>query len=476
MAAGTSELKRLDRDRYFDPDPKQRGIARGLYESVASLPLICPHGHVDPKLFADEQASFGTPVDLLILPDHYVVRMLYSQGMPMESLGVPRSDGKPVERDHRRIWQVFAENFYLFRGTPSGVWLTEELHSLFGVKEKLSGASARKIYDQIETRLGKPSFRPRALFERFNIEVLCTTDAATDPLRSHQAIRKSGWKGRVIPTFRPDGVINLLTPGWSGNIQKLGALSGMTVDSYPKFIAALENRRTFFKEMGAKATDHSALTPRTEELSSGEAQALFERGLKGRASQEDADRFTAHMLMECARMSIEDGLVMQIHPGSLRNHNPKVFDLFGPDRGCDIPMQTEYTRNLKPLLNKYGNHPDFTFIVFTLDETAYGRELAPLAGHYPALRLGPPWWFFDSINGMTRFRMETAETAGIYNTVGFNDDTRAFPSIAARHDLFRRVDANWIAGLVVRGIVDLEDAREMILDTAYRLPKKSYRL
>lgn len=476
MPARTGKLEKLDRDRYFDPHPKQRRVARKLYETVASLPLICPHGHVEPKLFAEERASFGTPVDLLILPDHYVLRMLYSQGISMESLGVPRLDGKPVEKDHRKIWQVFAENFYLFRGTPSGVWLTEELYSLFGVKEKLNGRNAQKIYDRIETRLAKPQFRPRALFERFNIEVLCTTDAATDPLLSHQAIRKSGWKGRIIPTFRPDGVINLLTPGWGDNIEKLGTLSGITVDSYPKFIAALENRRAFFKEMGAKATDHSALTPRTEELSSEAAQAIFERALKGRASQEDADRFTAHMLMECARMSIEDGLVMQIHPGSLRNHNPQVFNLFGPDRGCDIPMQTEYTRNLKPLLNKYGNHPGFTFIVFTLDETAYGRELAPLAGHYPAMRLGPPWWFFDSINGMTRFRMETTETAGIYNTVGFNDDTRAFPSIPVRHDLFRRVDANWIAGLVVRGIVGMEDAKEMIQDTAYRLPKKAYKL
>jgi glucuronate isomerase len=473
--AGSPKLN-LAPDRYFDPDPKQRKVARELYESVATLPLVCPHGHVDPALFAAEEASFGSPVDLLILPDHYVVRMLYSQGIPLESIGVPRLDGRPVEKDHRKIWKIFAENFYLFRGTPSGVWLSEELRSLFGIGEKLNGRSAGKIYDRVESRLRRPEFRPRALFERFNIEVLCTTDAATDPLVSHLAIRKSGWKGRIIPTFRPDGVINLLTPGWKENIQKLGTLSGITVDSYPKFIAALENRRAFFKKMGARATDHSALTPQTEELSPVEAGKIFRQALKGRATQEDATRFTAHMLMESARMSIEDGLVMQIHPGSLRNHNPQIYSLFGPDRGADIPIQTEYTRNLKPLLNKYGNHPGFTFIVFTLDEAAYGRELAPLAGHYPAMRLGPPWWFFDSINGLTRFRMETTETAGIYNTVGFNDDTRAFPSIPARHDLFRRVDANWIAGLVVRGIVGMEDAREMIRDTAYRLPKKAYKL
>ena len=467
---------RLDPDRYFDPDPRQRSIARELYESVSAFPLLCPHGHVDPKLFAKEDASLGTPTELFILPDHYVLRMLYSQGISMEALRVPRLDGGPVEEDHRKVWQIFSENFYLFRGTPSGIWLTEELHSVFGIEDKLSGKAAQKIYDKIEADLAKPEFRPRALFERFNIEALCTTDAATDPLSYHRAIKESGWKGRVLPTFRPDALVNLLTSGWQDNINALSDLSGILVDSYAKFIAALENRREFFKKMGARATDHAALTPHTEELSRPEAEAIFQKALKGRASEEDAARFTAHMLMESARMSVEDGLVMQLHPGSYRNHNPLIFNHFGPDRGCDIPIQTEYTRNLKPLLNKYGNHPQLTFIVFTLDESAYGRELAPLAGHYPAMKLGPPWWFFDSINGIMRFRMETTETAGLYNTVGFNDDTRAFPSISARHDLSRRVDANWIAGFVVRGIIDMDDAREMIQDTAYRLAKKAYKL
>ena len=427
-------------------------------------------------MFADEKASLGTPAELFILPDHYVIRMLYSQGIPLETIGVPRLDGSAVERDHRKVWQIFAEKFYLFRGTPSGLWLTEELASVFGIDEKLNGRTAPGIYDRIAAALATPAFRPRALFERFNIEALCTTDAATDSLGHHQTIRDSGWEGRVIPTFRPDAVTNLLTPGWGEQIRTLGERCGFAADSYRRFIAALENRREFFKEMGAKATDNAALTPRTEELSPVDAEAIFQRALKGRASEEDAARFTAHMLMESARMSVEDGLVMQLHPGSWRNHNPLVCERFGPDRGGDIPVATEYTRNLKPLLNKYGNHAGFTFIVFTLDETAYSRELAPLAGHYPAMWLGPPWWFFDSINGMTRYRLETAETVGIYKTVGFNDDTRAFPSIPVRHDLFRRVDANWIAGLVVKGIVDLEDGREMIQDTAYRLPKAAYRL
>jgi glucuronate isomerase len=354
--------------------------------------------------------------------------------------------------------------------------LTEELHSVFGVEDKLNPKTAQKIYNQIEAQLAKPEFRPRLLFERFNIEELCTTDAATDPLRHHQAIKDSGWKGRILPTFRPDALVNIFTTGWQANINVLTDLSGITVDSYAKFVVALENRRAFFKSMGAKATDHAALTPYTEELSPKEAETIFQKALKGQATEEDATRFTAHMLMESARMGVEDGLVMQLHPGSYRNHNPLIFDRFGPDRGCDIPIQTEYTRNLKPLLNKYGNHPHFTLIVFTLDESAYSRELAPLAGHYPAMKLGPPWWFFDSINGMMRYRLETTETAGLWNTAGFNDDTRAFPSIPARHDLSRRVDASWIAGLVVRGIVDMKDAREMIQDTAYRLAKKAYKL
>jgi glucuronate isomerase len=465
----------LPSDRYFDREPAQRRAARELYESVVDLPLICPHGHVDPRLFADEDATFGTPADLLIIPDHYVFRLLYSQGIPLESLGVSRRDGGPVEQDHRQIWQIFADNFYLFRGTPTGAWLAHEFHVVFGVEEKLTGATAQAIYNQIEARLALPEFRPRALFERFNIEVLCTTDAATDPLPHHQAIRDSGWKGDIRPTFRPDAVVNLLTPGWRENIDALGEVSGVTVHSYSTFIQALEQRRAFFKSMGATATDHGAQSAYTAELSPKEADAIFQRALRGQAMPDDAQRFTAHMLMESARMSIEDGLVMQFHVGSVRNHNQLVFDLFGPDGGGDIPQRTEFTHNLRPLLNKYGNDRCLTFVVFTLDESTYARELAPLAGHYPALKLGGPWWFHDSVNGMERYFQQVMETAGLHNTVGFNDDTRAFPSIPARHDLWRRVSANWLAGLVVRGVVDMDDARGMILDMAYRLAKRTYK-
>jgi glucuronate isomerase len=427
----------LPEDRYFVPDPQQKEIAQSLYADVADLPLVCPHGHVDPRMFADPDYSFGTPTELLLIPDHYVFRMLYSQGIPLESLGIPRQDGGEVESDHRKIWQIFAENVYLFRGTPTGMWLTHELHDVFGVKDKLTGESAQNIYDQIADCLEKSEFRPRRLFERFNIEVLTTTDAATDPLEHHQALRDSGWKARILPTFRPDAVVNIDTPGWHANIQALSEISGISVHDYQTYIQALENRRAFFKEMGATATDHAALTPYTEELSAGEAEAIFQRALEGKASNEDATRFTGHMLMENARMSLEDGLVMQLHPGSYRSHNTPVFQRFGVDKGGDIPVPTEYTRNLHPLLNKYGNDPRLTLLLFTLDETTYSRELAPLAGHYPAVLLGPPWWFHDSLNGMLRYLEQVSETAGIYNTSGFNDDTRAFPSIPARHRAYK---------------------------------------
>ena len=466
----------LPEERYFHPDPAQRRVARALYELVVDLPLICPHGHVDPRLLADEHATLGTPAELLIIPDHYVFRMLYSQGIPLESLGVPRTDGGPVEQDHRKVWQIFADNFYLFRGTPTGAWLSHELHVVFGIEEKLSGATAQTIHDQIEAKLATPEFRPRALFERFNIEVLCTTDGAADPLLHHQAIRDSGWGGNVRPTFRPDAVVNLLTPGWRENIHALSDASGVSVRSYPSFIQALEERRVFFKSLGTKATDHGAETAYTAQLSPSEAETIFQRALRGQAEPEDARRFTAHMMMENARMSIEDGLVMQFHVGSVRNYNHFVFDRFGTDKGCDVPERVEFTHNLHPLLNKYGNDPRLTLILFTVDESPYARELAPLAGHYPALKLGPPWWFHDSINGMARYFDRVMETAGLYNTVGFNDDTRAFPSIPARHDLWRRVSADWIAGLVVRGIVDMDDAREMAVDMAYRLAKRAYKL
>lgn len=465
----------LHEDRYFDPDPTVRRIARELYEEIKDLPIVGPHGHVDPQILA-EDTPFPEPTALIIIPDHYVFRMLYSRGIPLEALGIPRRDGGPVETDPRKIWQIFGEHYYLFRGTPTGAWLDYEFYHVFGIRKKLTGETAQAIYDEILEKLSSPEFRPRALFERFNIEVLTTTDAATSELEHHRRIRESGWKGRVVPCFRPDALFRIAKPEWREELRALERLEGADIVDFPGFIRALERRRQFFKTMGATSTDHAVLEPYTELLPAEEVEALFQKARRGEATEADQRRFEAHMLMEMARMSTEDGLVMQIHPGSFRDHNALIYERFGPDKGADIPIATEYTRNLYNLLNAYGNDPRLTLVLFTLDETTYARELAPLAGHYPAVKLGPAWWFHDSIEGMKRYRERTTETAGIWNTAGFNDDTRAFCSIPARHDLARRVDANYLAGLVARHVVDMSDARVMARALAYDLVKETYKL
>lgn len=466
----------LRADRFFSSEPRQHEIALALYAEVKTLPLVCPHGHVDPALFVDAEQTFGSPADLLIIPDHYVFRMLYSQGVSMESLGIPTRDGTPVETDHRKIWQVFADHFYLFRGTPTGIWLAQELEEVFGITEKLTSANAQALYDHIADCLSQPAYSPRALFKRFNIEVLSTTDAAGDSLDAHQQIRQDWPEAVIRPAFRPDAAVNIDMPGWRTEIDRLSALPGIAIGDYASYIAALENRRAFFKTMGARSTDHAALTPYTEVLSAQEADTIFQRALAGNATADDARRFTGHMLIEMARMSAEDGLTMQIHVGSYRNHNPAIFDRFGLDKGADIPIASEFTRNFRPLLARHGNNPNLRIVLFALDETVYAREFAPLAGHYPALRIGPPWWFHDSLNGMGRYFDQIMETAGLYNTAGFIDDTRAFPSIPARHDVWRRASCNWIAGLVARGVIDMEDGHAMAQAAAYDLAKETFNL
>lgn len=462
-------------NRYFSSDPAQNKAAAALYETVKDLPLICPHGHVDPRLFADPDFRFGSPVDLLIIPDHYIFRMLYSQGISLESIGIaPQASAPP--RGHRLIWQMVGDHWHLFQATPTGAWMRDELRDVFGISQKLNSANAQAIYDAIDAKLQSDDFRPRKLFDRFNIEVLATTDAATDSLRHHQAIQDSDWDGRIIPTFRPDAVVNLDQADWRGHIDRLSETAGVHVKDYRSYIHALENRRRFFKSMGATAADHAALTAYTEMLSAAEAESIFQRALKGQSAAKDAARFTGHMMIEMARMSAEDGLVMQIHAGSYRNHNPQIHARHGPDMGADMPIRSEFTKNLKPLLDRYGNHPQLTLVLFALDESSFSRELAPLAGHYPILRLGPPWWFFDSWLGIQRFLDAVVETAGIYNLVGFNDDTRAYPSIPARHDLWRRACADWLARQVLRGFIDDEDARQMIRALAYDLAKQTYKL
>lgn len=470
-----SEPLRLHPDRAFDPDPSVRRVARELYELTSRLPLVCPHGHVDPAILA-EDSPFPEPAALLVQPDHYILRMLHSQGVPLAAMGVPSRDGTPVEADPRVVWRQFAAFYHLFLGTPTRLWMDHVLAELFGVDEVPDASNADRIYEQIAERLRSPEFRPRALFGRFNIEVLATTDAASDPLIHHQRLRADGWGSRVIPTFRPDAVFRLAHPDWRSSLAALEAVTARPIRSFAALVEALADRRAYFQEMGAVATDHGVKEPLTGWVTEGEMEQFFRLGLEGKATREEQRLFEAHLLMEMAAMSTRDGLVMQLHPGSLRDHDLALHGRHGPDKGADIPVATEFTRNLRPLLNEFGSHPEFTLILFTLDESTYARELAPLAGYYPALRLGPPWWFHDSIEGMRRFREQTTETAGFWNTAGFNDDTRAFCSIPARHDLARRMDANWLASLVTRHLLSMTDARRLACALAYELAMSSYRL
>lgn len=466
----------LHPDRLFPADPGTRAIARELYAGVANLPIVSPHGHTDPSWFADD-TPFADPATLFVIPDHYVHRMLYSQGIRPEQVGVPRLDGGPVETDKRKIWRILAENFHLYRGTPSYLWLNHAFQTVFGITEVPSAANADKLYDIIAAALDKPEFRPRALFERFNIEVIATTESPLDDLRHHRKIRESGWKGRVVTAFRPDPVVDPAFPGFVDNLAALGRITGHDTTTYAGYLAALADRRRYFIEVGgATSTDHGHPTAFTADLSDDDAAALYARVRTGGASAADAELFRGQMLTEMAKMSTVDGLVMQIHPGARRDHNPEIFRTFGKDKGCDIPGPTGYVEELRPLLARFGNRADLTIILFTLDETVYSRELAPLAGHYPALRLGPAWWFHDSPEGMRRYREQVTETAGFYNTVGFNDDTRAFLSIPARHDVARRIDCGFLARLVAEHRIGLDDAREVALDLSYRLVKKAYHL
>jgi glucuronate isomerase len=464
----------LDAKRLFPAEATARAVAMKLYETVRDLPILSPHGHTDPRWFA-ENKPFPDPAALFIQPDHYIFRMLYSQGIPLESLGIPQEDGKQSADPHE-VWRIFAKNYYLFRGTPTRLWLDYALENVFGLTERLSAANADEFYEAIEKKLQTPEFLPRALFERFNIEVLATTDAAVDSLEFHQAIKASGWKGRVLPTFRPDAVVDAEFLGFQENLKRLGEVSGEDVSNWKGYLAALRSRRAFFKKNGATATDHGHLTALTADLPLAEAERLYQRIFIGRLQAGDVELFQAQMLTEMAGMSVEDGLTMQLHPGSIRNYNAVVYEKFGRDKGADIPSPTEYVRALRPLLSKYGNEPNFTLILFTLDETSFSRELAPIAGHFPSVKLGPPWWFLDSPEGMMRFREAATETAGFYNTVGFNDDTRAFLSIPARHDVARRVDCAFLARLVAEHRLDETEAFEVVKDLAVNLVRKAYKL
>ena len=460
----------LHPDRLLPSESAVRAVARELYASVKNLPIVSPHGHTDPSWFAGNE-SFGNATELLLVPDHYIFRMLYSQGVRLEDLGISGHKADP-----RKAWRILAENYYLFRGTPSRMWLDWVFAKAFGMDVQLSGETADLYYDTITEKLATDDFRPRALFDRYGIEVIATTEGPLDTLEHHAAIKDSDWNGRVVTAYRPDPVVDPEFEGFSANLDRFSELTGEDCRTWQGYLNAHRQRREFFKTMGATSSDHGHPTAATANLSAAEAALLFDRVKDGKASKDDAELFRAQMLTEMAAMSIDDGLVMQIHPGSFRNHNGWLFENFGRDKGADIPTRTDYVHALKPLLDRFGNSRDLSIILFTLDESVYARELAPLAGHYPVLKLGPAWWFHDSPEGMRRFRHNTTETAGFYNTVGFNDDTRAFLSIPARHDVARRIDCGFLAQLVAEHRIEDWEAAELAQDLSYNLVKKAYRL
>ncbi len=465
----------LDSDRLFSNDPKQRDIARGLYQDIKNLPIISPHGHTDPAWFAENQC-FTDASSLFLVPDHYLFRMLYSQGISMESLGVPRVDGGWVETDMRKIWHTFAANYHLYQGTPSSMWMNHVFYEVFAMTKAFGPETADDFFDQINSQLSTDDFRPRSLLDRFNIEVIATTEGAVDELPHHQTMAGTPWAKRVITTFRPDDAADPEREDFVDNVTRLGELTGEDVTNWDGYLSAMRQRRAYFREFGATATDHGFPTAQTADLSKAECEALYARCLSGQVSVSDAELFRAQILTEMAGMSLEDGMVMQIHSGARRNINAQVFQKFGRDKGADVPSMTNYLDGLKPLLDKYGNEPNLSIILFTLDETTYARELAPLAGHYPCLKLGPPWWFHDSPEGMLRYRHQVTETAGFYNTVGFNDDTRAFLSIPARHDVVRRMDCRFLAQLVAEGRLRLTEAETLSHQLTYQLAKQGYKL
>src|SRR5271170_7193113 len=458
-------------DRLFPPEPGTRTIARTLYEHVRTLPIISPHGHIRAAWFAKNE-PFPDPTSLFVQPDHYIFRMLYSQGVSLEDLEI----GQTGQKNPRKVWRIFASHYYLFRGTPTRMWLDSAFQDLFGLEQRLSEKTADLYFDTISEKIRTPEFLPRALYERFNLEVLATTDSPLDSFTDHQAIRESNWKGRILPTFRPDPVVDPDFEGFAENVAKLGEKASEDTSTWAGYLRALRVMRVRFRELGCTATDHGHPTARTANLPAAEAEQLFRLVIAGGADARQHELFRAQMLTEMARMSLEDGLVMQIHAGSARNHNRELYQRYGRDVGADIPMPTNYVDALRPLLDQFGNERDLTIILFTLDESAYSRELAPLAGHYPCLRLGPPWWFHDSPEGMQRFRETVTETAGFYNTAGFNDDTRAFLSIPARHDVARRMDCAFLAKLVVEHRLDEDEALEVAHDLTYKLVRIAYKL
>lgn len=455
-------------DRLLPAEPGTRAVARRLYEAVRGLPIISPHGHVDPRLLLDDE-PFPDPATLFVTPDHYVTRLLHANGVPLDELGVGR--GPLSEAEARAVWRRLCSHWPVFRGTPVRSWLEAELAEIFGVRVRPSAQTADAIYDQVAERLRQPEYRPRALFEQFGISVLATTDDPCDDLAAHAALAADeDWPHRVLPTFRPDRYLEPAAAGWPALVARLGEVAGVDTGRYAGWVAAMEARRAHFRAHGAVSTDHSHEDVGTQPLDPADAERVYAAALAGAVEPGAAAALRRHMLLEMARMATEDGLTMTLHPGVRRNHHGPTLAAFGPDTGHDIPLRADFTDPLRPLLERFGTHPNLTLVLFTLDETAFSRELAPLAGFYPSVYVGAPWWFLDAPDAVRRFRRAVTETAGFAKTSGFVDDTRAFCSIPARHDMARRLDAGVLAELVVEHRLDEDEALETAVDLVVGRP------
>jgi glucuronate isomerase len=461
-------------DRLFPAEPSMRSITRKLYDAVKDLPIISPHGHVDPQMLVENQ-PFSDPAYLFVTPDHYVTRLLHASGVSLKDLGVGR--GRLPEADARQVWRQLCGNWHVYRGTPVRFWLESELAEIFEISLRPSAETADEIYDQIAERLGQDAYRPRALFERFGITVLATTDDPCDDLSAHAALAEDpSWPHRVIPTFRPDRYLEPASDGWSDLMTRLGEVSGVDTGTYAGWVQAMETRRAFFKERGAVSTDHSHDDVRTDPLEVAEADRIYAAALAGKADMAEATALRRHMLLEMARMATEDGLTMTLHPGVRRGHHRPTLDAYGPDTGHDIPLRMEFTDALRPLLEGFGTNPNLNLVLFTLDETVFSRELAPLAGFYPSVYVGAPWWFLDAPDAIRRWRRAVTETVGFTRTSGFIDDTRAFCSIPARHDMSRRIDCGFLAELVAEHRLDEDEAVETAADLVEGRPREVFKL
>lgn len=463
----------LHPDRLLPAGPEARSIAARLYEQIRSLPIISPHGHVDPRvLLADE--PFADPTHLLLQPDHYVTRLLHANGVSLADIGV--GEGPLPENRARAAWRLLCANWRVLDGTPMRYWFDSEFGEIFGITDRPTAANSDELYDRIQECLQSADFRPRALLRRFGIDVLATTDDPVDDLAAHEALNRSGIGTRIIPTFRPDRYLEPAGAGWASAVQRLGAAAGTDVDDYAGYVAALEERRRYFVSRGATSSDHSHLDAAAEPLSPAEAGRIYRLALQGRATAAEAVAFRRHMVLEMARMSCDDGLVMTLHPGILRNHHPDTLARFGADTGHDIPVAVEFTRALQPLLQRYGTHPNLHLVLFSVDPTVFAREIAPLAGFYPAVFIGAPWWFLDNPAQIRSFQRGVTEIAGFGKLSGFIDDTRAFCSIPARHDMSRRLDAGFLAELVVEHRLAEDEAVAILSASVTDQPRKVFKL